>query len=130
MSAKIALVFVAVAVALVSSQYHAAPAYPSPAYHAPAEVYPDAHPKYDFGYDVNDPHTGDYKSQKEERDGDYVKGYYSLVESDGSKRTVEYTADEHNGFNAVVHKEGGAYPAAPAYKPAYAPAPAPAYPKY
>ncbi|KAI5726540.1 hypothetical protein M8J76_004561 [Diaphorina citri] len=133
MSAKIIFVLAAVAVALVSSQYHApapAPAYhaPAPAYHAPAEVYADAYPKYDFGYDINDPHTGDYKSQKEERDGDYVKGSYSLVEPDGSKRTVEYTADEHNGFNAVVHKEGGAYPAAPAYKPAYAPAPA--YPKY
>lgn len=23
----------------------------------------------------------------------------------GHKRTVEYTADDHNGFNAVVHRE-------------------------
>lgn len=26
------------------------------------------------------------------------------MEADGSIRTVEYTADKHNGFNAVVHK--------------------------
>lgn len=35
-----------------------------------------------------------------------VKGQYSLVEPDGSVRTVDYTADDHNGFNAVVHKSG------------------------
>ncbi|CAH1957323.1 unnamed protein product [Acanthoscelides obtectus] len=32
-------------------------------------------------------------------------GSYSLLESDGTKRTVDYTADSLNGFNAVVHKE-------------------------
>jgi len=48
------------------------------------------------------------------------------VEADGTKRIVEYTADEY-GFNAVVKKEGtpSYAPAAPAYKPAYK---APAYP--
>lgn len=67
-----------------------------------------AHPKYAFNYGVNDPHTGDHKSQWEERDGDVVKGEYSLVEPDGSIRTVSYTADGHNGFNAVVTKSGKA----------------------
>ncbi|XP_050342982.1 cuticle protein 7-like [Nymphalis io] len=62
-----------------------------------------AHPKYDFAYSVADPHTGDHKSQHESRDGDAVHGYYSLVQPDGSVRKVEYTADDHNGFNAVVH---------------------------
>lgn len=33
-----------------------------------------------------------------------VKGQYSLVEADGSLRTVDYTADDVNGFNAVVSK--------------------------
>ncbi|CAG9859389.1 unnamed protein product, partial [Phyllotreta striolata] len=65
-----------------------------------------AHPKYSFKYGVNDYHTGDIKSQHESRDGDSVKGQYSLVEPDGSIRTVHYTADKHNGFNAVVHKSG------------------------
>ena len=27
-----------------------------------------------------------------------------MVEPDGSVRTVDYTADDHNGFNAIVHK--------------------------
>lgn len=63
-----------------------------------------AHPKYTFKYGVNDYHTGDVKSQQESRDGDAVKGRYSLVEPDGSIRTVEYSADKHSGFNAVVHK--------------------------
>lgn len=59
---------------------------------------------YDFEYGVNDPHTGDSKVHQESKRGDVVQGRYSLIEPDGSKRTVEYTAD-HNGFNAVVHKE-------------------------
>lgn len=69
-------------------------------------VVSQAHPKYSFKYSVNDYHTGDVKSQHEVRDGDVVKGQYSLVEPDGSVRTVEYTADKHNGFNAVVTKSG------------------------
>ncbi|KAG5861682.1 hypothetical protein JTB14_006634 [Gonioctena quinquepunctata] len=68
----------------------------------------EAPAQYDFGYSVNDPHTGDSKSQQESRNGDVVHGSYSLIESDGTKRTVEYTADDHNGFNAVVHKEPAA----------------------
>ncbi|XP_049866200.1 uncharacterized protein LOC126366900 [Pectinophora gossypiella] len=102
--------------------YHAAPvakvAVAAPiAYHAPAPVayhaapvtkvlaQPEeyAHPKYEYSYSVADHHTGDDKSQHEIRDGDVVKGSYSFHEADGSIRTVEYTADDHNGFNAVVH---------------------------
>ncbi|CAH2107167.1 unnamed protein product [Euphydryas editha] len=62
-----------------------------------------AHPKYGYSYSVEDPHTGDHKSQHETRDGDVVKGEYSLLQPDGSFRKVTYTADHHNGFNAVVH---------------------------
>jgi Insect cuticle protein len=75
-----------------------------------------AHPKYSFNYGVNDPHTGDQKSQSETRDGDVVKGQYSLVEPDGTIRTVDYTADSINGFNAVVTKSGHAVHPAPIYK--------------
>lgn len=37
-----------------------------------------------------------------------VKGEYSLVEPDGTVRVVKYTADDHNGFNAVVSRVGHA----------------------
>lgn len=46
------------------------------------------------------------KSQQETRDGDIVKGQYSLVEPDGSIRTVDYAADDIRGFNAIVSKNG------------------------
>lgn len=70
----------------------------------------DQQPQYSFAYDVQDPHTGDVKSQHESRNGDSVKGSYSLIDPDGSRRIVEYTADEHSGFNAVVRTEHGAAP--------------------
>ncbi|XP_045459171.1 cuticle protein 21-like [Melitaea cinxia] len=57
-----------------------------------------------FAYDVADPNTGDYKSQVESRVGGTVKGQYSLVDPDGTQRVVDYTADDVNGFNAVVQK--------------------------
>lgn len=65
-----------------------------------------AHPKYSYKYGVQDPHTGDYKTAHEYRDGDVVKGSYSVHDPDGTLRTVEYVADKENGFNAVVHKSG------------------------
>jgi hypothetical protein len=61
-------------------------------------------PQYSFSYGVNDPNTGDNKEHHETRSGDVVRGSYSLVEPDGTRRTVDYTADAHNGFNAVVHR--------------------------
>ncbi|KDR14523.1 cuticle protein 19-like [Zootermopsis nevadensis] len=76
-----------------------------PAHHA-LDYY--AYPKYSFDYAVKDAHTGDAKSQWETRDGDVVKGEYSLVEPDGSVRIVEYSSDKHNGFNAIVKKVGHA----------------------
>lgn len=69
-----------------------------------AEEY-DPHPQYSFAYDIQDGLTGDSKSQHESRDGDVVSGSYSLVDPDGQKRTVDYTADPINGFNAVVRRE-------------------------
>ncbi|KAK9745565.1 Insect cuticle protein [Popillia japonica] len=65
----------------------------------------DPHPQYSYAYDIQDGLTGDNKQQQESRDGDVVQGSYSLVESDGTRRVVQYTADPVNGFNAVVSKE-------------------------
>ncbi|CAG9568006.1 unnamed protein product [Danaus chrysippus] len=93
--------------------YHAAPV----AYAAPVAKYAvapaaklaveeyDVNPQYSYAYEVQDSLTGDSKSQHESRDGDVVQGSYSVVDPDGTKRTVDYTADPHNGFNAVVRKE-------------------------
>lgn len=63
-------------------------------------------PRYAFKYSVNDPLTHDNKGQWEIRDGDKVKGSYSLVEPDGSIRVVDYTADDLTGFNAEVKNIG------------------------
>jgi hypothetical protein len=68
-----------------------------------------AYPKYKFEYGVKDPHTGDHKSQWEIRDGDVVKGEYTLDEADGTKRVVEYHADGKSGFHAKVKKIGHAH---------------------
>ncbi|ENN81509.1 cuticle protein 7-like [Dendroctonus ponderosae] len=81
--------------------------------HAESQDY-YAPPKYEFNYGVQDPHTGDHKSQHEIRDGDVVKGSYTVAEPDGTLRTVHYTADDHNGFNAVVERSGHPVHPAPA----------------
>ncbi|CAG7667461.1 unnamed protein product [Allacma fusca] len=73
----------------------------------------DLHPQYSYGYSVADGLTGDSKTASETRDGDVVKGQYSLVEPDGSIRTVTYTADDVNGFNAVVDRSAPVVAAAP-----------------
>ncbi|XP_054739316.1 larval cuticle protein A2B [Anastrepha obliqua] len=65
----------------------------------------DPHPQYKYGYDVQDALSGDSKGHVEERDGDVVRGEYSLIDSDGFRRVVTYTADPINGFNAVVRRE-------------------------
>ncbi|XP_014277693.1 cuticle protein 21 [Halyomorpha halys] len=94
--------------------------------HAAVDEY-DPHPQYSYAYDIQDALTGDSKSQHESRDGDVVQGSYSLIEPDGSRRTVEYTADPVNGFNAVVHKDAGAHAAPVAVAPVAAKVVAPAY---
>lgn len=52
--------------------------------------------KYECGH-LQDALTGDQKSQQESRSGDVVQGSYSLIEPDGTRRVVEYTADPVQG---------------------------------
>ena len=60
---------------------------------------------YNFGYAVNDVSIGDVKSQNEVRRGDQVQGQYTMMDADGYQRTVEYRADDVNGFDAEVRRE-------------------------
>ncbi|KAI4464361.1 structural contituent of cuticle [Holotrichia oblita] len=64
---------------------------------------------YSFSYGVKDLHTGDVKQQWEKKNGDSIRGHYSLVEPDGTVRIVDYTADSKSGFNAVVKHKGTSY---------------------
>lgn len=84
----------------------------------------DPLPQYSYAYKVQDALTGDNKSQQETRDGDVVTGSYSVQDPDGTFRTVTYTADPINGFNAVVQRTPIVQRAAvvPALAPAVVPA--------
>jgi hypothetical protein len=127
-------------VAVVSAQYDSAykhqPAAYKPATYATAYKPEYEQPaEYSFTYDVNDAQTYDVKSQSESLKDGYTVGQYSLIDADGLRRTVDYTADDYNGFQATVRREpvGHAYPSYSA--PSYTAAPqyqAPAYnaPKY
>lgn len=48
--------------------------------------------------------TGDIKNAEERLENGVVTGMYSLTEPDGTIRRVTYTADDVNGFNAVVER--------------------------
>nr|NP_001299661.1 cuticle protein 8-like precursor [Papilio xuthus]BAM18464.1 cuticular protein PxutCPR97Ab [Papilio xuthus] len=122
-SAPVAYAPAPVAYASAPAVYRAPVQYSAPIAKVLAQPEEVAYPKYDFTYSVADGHTGDNKSQQESRDGDVVKGSYSLQEADGSIRTVEYTADDHNGFNAVVHNSAPKSAPALIKAPVYASAP-------
>nr|XP_018911490.1 PREDICTED: cuticle protein 8-like [Bemisia tabaci] len=77
--------------------YHQEPSYPSEPI------------KYQYKYEVHDPHTHDIKSQEESGDGHYVKGYYKLVEPYGGERIVHYSDDGH-GFVAHVQTSHISHP--------------------
>jgi hypothetical protein len=84
-----------------------------PSTYAPATYAPTSMPQYEtegpaeykFSYDVNAPETYDVKSQSESLKDGYTVGQYSLIDADGMRRTVDYTADDINGFQATVKRE-------------------------
>ncbi|XP_067013179.2 cuticle protein 21-like [Anabrus simplex] len=123
----------------LAARAYAAPAYAhAPVAYAAAPAYAkvavdtdyDPNPSYSYSYDVQDALTGDSKGQQESRQGDVVQGSYSLVEPDGTTRTVEYTADPINGFNAVVHRAPAVAAVAKVAAPVAYAAPAYAAPAY
>lgn len=102
---------------LAAAPFAAAPLAAAPVAAAKLD-YVDAYPQYQYAYNVQDTLTGDSKAQEEIREGGVVKGRYSLIEADGSRRTVNYYADPLNGFNAVVQKDLPVVAAAPVLKAA------------
>ncbi|KAL7044560.1 hypothetical protein ACKWTF_001966 [Chironomus riparius] len=65
----------------------------------------EAPANYDFEYSVHDEHTGDVKSQHESAKDGNVEGYYTLIDADGYRRIVHYTANHDQGFIAKVERE-------------------------
>ena len=78
----------------------------------------DLNPQYNFGYSITDSVTGDSKRREESRDGDVVRGSYSVADPDGRIRTVTYTADALHGFQAKVTYDGAEGPVAIPFNPA------------
>jgi len=60
---------------------------------------------YDISYSVSDMTTGDIKTHQETRRGDEVNGQYTIVDSDGFQRKVNYRANDRDGFDAEVKRE-------------------------
>jgi Insect cuticle protein len=100
----------------VYTQAYAQPAYAQQAYVQPAaavykqaavvkQVVQEAPANYEFNYDVHDQQTGDIKQQSEKAVNGAISGQYSLIDADGYRRIVDYTADDHSGFNANVRRE-------------------------
>ena len=85
---------------------------PTPTYHHVEEVEVEASPNYSFGYSVADVRSGDAKTREESRDGDVVRGSYTVADPDGRLRRVTYTADKINGFQATVTYDGKPGPVA------------------
>jgi len=69
------------------------------------EEYDDVGAAYQFGFDVKDDEFTNYQNRKESRDNGVIKGSYSVVDSDGFLRTVNYVADPKEGFKAEVVRE-------------------------
>jgi hypothetical protein len=65
----------------------------------------EAPANYEFNYEVHEESTGDIKRQSEKAENGVIKGEYSLIDADGFRRVVEYTADDNNGFVANVRRE-------------------------
>ena len=78
----------------------------------------EEHTPYQFSYAVNDDDTVFSQSEQGDEDGD-VTGEYSVNLPDGRVQTVQYFADNEDGYTAEVSYEGEAqYPEEqPSYQP-------------
>ncbi|XP_075970780.1 uncharacterized protein LOC142973109 [Anticarsia gemmatalis] len=60
---------------------------------------------YSYSYGVQDGRTGDVKTVWESRNGDTVKGHYSVVQPDGSKSSVKYSTGPKTDFQEDFQSE-------------------------
>jgi len=79
----------------------------------------DESPKpFAYDYSVNDAPTGNVHSHQSSGDGTgAISGQYQLVQSDGSLRVVDYTADALSGFKVSVKKTPNYAPPPPSPPP-------------
>ena len=96
-----------------------APAVVKPTYHAPAPTYHASYHPYSYTYAVADDYSKATFSQKESNDGTgLVQGTYSVNLPDGRIQTVNYHANDIDGYVAEVSYSGEAvYPDTPATHP-------------
>ena len=96
-----------------------APAVVKPTYHAPAPIYHASYHPYSYTYAVADDYSKATFSQKESNDGTgLVQGTYSVNLPDGRIQTVNYHANDIDGYVAEVSYSGEAvYPDTPATHP-------------
>ena len=76
-----------------------------------SQEYEDADGSYEYSYKVEDDYKLNYHNRYEKRTGNTVNGRYSVVDPDGSLRTVEYSASPNTGFVAKVSVEENVVPA-------------------
>ncbi|CAO1352623.1 unnamed protein product [Diamesa hyperborea] len=105
MAFKFIALFAVLAVASAGPQYYQSGHESYQPTHVKNVEYADAPATYDFNYSVHDDKTGDIKQQQETAKEGVISGQYSLIDADGFRRIVDYTADDVHGFNAQVRRE-------------------------
>ncbi|GAB6023709.1 hypothetical protein CHUAL_008469 [Chamberlinius hualienensis] len=81
-----------------------------------SDIYRNDHgyDSYDFGYNVNEPHTGDYHGRQESRNGYNVHGNYHVGPNYGAPaRTVKYADNGYGVRQTVIGSEHGLYVQSP-----------------
>ncbi|CAO1306939.1 unnamed protein product [Diamesa serratosioi] len=121
MAFKFFALFAVLAVASAGPQYYQSGHESYQPTHVKNVEYADAPATYDFNYSVHDDHTGDIKQQHETAKDGVISGQYSLIDADGFRRIVDYTADDVHGFNAEVRPPVKYVAPAPQYYSAPAP---------
>ncbi|KAF7281336.1 hypothetical protein GWI33_004824 [Rhynchophorus ferrugineus] len=66
------------------------------------------YPSYEYGYSIEDRHSGDIHGHREFYTGNHVVGQYFLHDADGTVRIVTYY-DVGEGFNVIIRRQRNRY---------------------